>query len=227
MAVGVGPVYWFSKQEVKAAADLKKQKIFVWAGDPVGTETWKDQGFNPVPLSMTDLASSLKTGMVEAFSNLPVYTSALQLHHDAKYMLRLEWSFIMVGVFIRSDKFAKISKEDQDVIWKAMAKSRKDLERKTKFDGEKTLSAMADDGLKIHKPSSEELEGWVSEADRIIPTFKGKLIPKGIYEKFMALKKKSPYAKKKKEKEVLNKAPAKKTIKSKSIEDKSKKIKKG
>ena len=43
-----GQTYWFTKQPVYTPADIKKLKLFTWAGDNTKTEWWKKNGYRPV-----------------------------------------------------------------------------------------------------------------------------------------------------------------------------------
>ena len=147
-SIGVGPVYWFSNKPAKVPDDIKKRKIFVWAGDIKGTQLWKKLGFKPVPLSMVDLASGLKTGMVEAFSNIPVYVSASQLF-EGMHMLKLEWSYILAGFMIRKKTFDRISPHDQKVLLDVIKKMKPRLEQQAKIQNEKALANMKRKVLKF------------------------------------------------------------------------------
>lgn len=204
-SVGVGPVYWFSKDPIQVPADIKKQKIFVWAGDVKGTELWKELGFQPVPLSMVDLASSLKTGMVKAFSNIPVYASAYQLHTVVKHMLKLEWSYILAGFMIRVQTMNKLSNEHKEILENVVNSVKSGLEEQAQIENDKALQAMQKEGLKIYTPNNDQKKIWYAELKKNMHKFQ-KIMPKSIITKFKALKKKSPFAKKK---ETGKKAPIK------------------
>jgi TRAP-type C4-dicarboxylate transport system substrate-binding protein len=54
-----GWVYAFTKQPVKTPAELRRMKLFTAAGDPDTEALYKDFGFNVVPLSLTDMITSL------------------------------------------------------------------------------------------------------------------------------------------------------------------------
>lgn len=189
MPVGVGSIYWFSKKQIKVPSDLKSQKIFVWAGDFEGAKLWKKIGFKPVPLSMINLASGLKTGLVEAFSNLPVYASVYQLHNEVKFMLKMDWSFALAGFLINESVYQKISVEDRKIMMTEFNKARKNLESITKMKDKEALSTMKKQGLTIHIPSKNEKKKWINYNNKYRKDFRGTLIPGHVYDRFMMLKK--------------------------------------
>ena len=61
-----GWVRFFSRAQIQTPADLKKQKMFVWAGDPNTLDSMRDLGFKPVALETNDILPGLKTGLIDA-----------------------------------------------------------------------------------------------------------------------------------------------------------------
>ena len=57
-----GWVNFFSTKPVAVPDDLRKLKLFTWAGDAESVEVWRSAGFNPVPLPSTEIATALQTG---------------------------------------------------------------------------------------------------------------------------------------------------------------------
>ena len=53
--------HFFTKEPVRTPDDMKKLKMFVWAGDDRYVELWKQAGFNPVPLPSTEIATAERT----------------------------------------------------------------------------------------------------------------------------------------------------------------------
>ncbi len=61
-----GWVRFFSKEPVLHPADLKKLKLFVWAGDNQQVDIMKALGYQPVPLETGDILPGLQTGLIDA-----------------------------------------------------------------------------------------------------------------------------------------------------------------
>ena len=57
-----GWVQFFTQKPVATPDDLRKLKLFPWAGDPKTIEIWQSAGFNPVPLPSTELATACRPG---------------------------------------------------------------------------------------------------------------------------------------------------------------------
>ena len=61
-----GWVRFFGKKPFVTPDDLRKLKLFTWAGSPQQVEIYKSAGFNPVPLETADILPGLQTGLIEA-----------------------------------------------------------------------------------------------------------------------------------------------------------------
>ena len=189
MRVGVGPVYWFSRKQIKTPSDLKTQKIFVWSNDFSSSRMWKKLGYQAVPLSMVSLSSSLKTGMVDAFANVPIYALAYQLHNDIKYMLDLEWGYVQGAFVIKSDIFQKkLTAEQRKIVFEVAKNSMKDLKEKINSKNIEALNAMKKDGLVIYKPTQKEKKIWYDYRLKHQEKFRDVLIPSKVYDAFMKLR---------------------------------------
>ena len=83
----VGFVYVFSNKVVKSFADLKVMKPWMWEGDPIAQSAYQAIGVSPVPLSVTDVMTSLQTGMIDAVYSSPYALIALQWFTRVKYAM--------------------------------------------------------------------------------------------------------------------------------------------
>src|SRR5581483_8277188 len=84
-----GWVRFFSKRPVLHPDDLRKQKIFSWAGDAHQFDLWKSSGFSPVALETSDIPQGLLSGNISAVAMPPFFALAGQMDKQAKYMLEL------------------------------------------------------------------------------------------------------------------------------------------
>ncbi len=66
-----GWVHLFSRQPIRGVDDLKKQKLFVWAGDDAQVQQWRKNGFQPVALAATDVAMGFQTRMIDVLPTTP------------------------------------------------------------------------------------------------------------------------------------------------------------
>jgi TRAP-type C4-dicarboxylate transport system substrate-binding protein len=83
----VGFIYVFSNKQVTSFGDLRTMKPWMWEGDPIAQTAYQAIGVSPVPLSITDVMTSLQTGMIDAVYSSPYTLIALQWFTRVKYAM--------------------------------------------------------------------------------------------------------------------------------------------
>src|SRR5687767_7801666 len=78
-----GWVRFFTKEPVVRPADLKKLKLFTWAGDARQVDIYKAAGYQPIPLETNDIITGLRTGMISAVPLPPYVALTAQVHAAA------------------------------------------------------------------------------------------------------------------------------------------------
>jgi TRAP-type C4-dicarboxylate transport system substrate-binding protein len=96
----VGWVRFFSNEAMLRPADLKRMKVFTWAGDPNQTDIMKAAGFNPVPLETDYILTSLQTGQINVVPTPPLIASAGQFYGKTKHMLEINYAPLVGGTVI-------------------------------------------------------------------------------------------------------------------------------
>ncbi len=115
-----GWVHFFTTKPVATPDDLKKLKLFQWAGDPKSLEIWKTAGFNPRPAALADLPMGLSTGLFEACSMSPQVAQIGRYYERAKYMTDLNWALLLGGTVIKKETWAQIPADIRPALLKAM-----------------------------------------------------------------------------------------------------------
>ena len=108
-----GWVYFFTKTPVRSVDELKKTKMFVWAGDDAMVQRWKANGFRPVPLALTDILTGLQTGMIDSYPTTPLLGLTLQWYHQTPYMVGVGLAPLVGGLVITKQAWNKLSEADR------------------------------------------------------------------------------------------------------------------
>ena len=103
-----GWVHFFSKNRFTSLDDLRKMKLFTWAGDADELELWKAAGFKPVPLAATDILMSLQTGLIDAVPTVPLMALWNQYFGLASYMTDVKWAPLVGGTVVSKATWEKI-----------------------------------------------------------------------------------------------------------------------
>ena len=103
-----GWVHFFTQKPVAVPDDLRKLKLFSWAGDAESVEVWRSAGFNPVPLPSTELSTALQTGLVEALGSPPQVAVISQFFTHAQNMTALRWQLLQGATLVAKSTWDKV-----------------------------------------------------------------------------------------------------------------------
>ena len=137
-----GWIHFFTTKPVATPDDLKKLKLFQWAGDPKSLEIWKTAGFNPRPAALADLPTGLSTGLFEACTMSPQVAQIGRYYEKAKYMTDLNWALLLGATVIKKDTWAQIPADIRPALLKAMQDAGAKLQADIRQSGETDVAAM-------------------------------------------------------------------------------------
>ena len=184
--LGWGSAGWvnlFSKQPVHSPDDLKKLKMFVWAGDDDMTQWWKTSGYRPVPLAATDVMTGLTTGMIEALPTTPLYALSLQWYRPAPHMLDLPVAPLIGATVMSKKTWATLSPADQASLRELAKRMQQRLGEAVPPQDQKAIDEMVRRGLKVTKPRNPaEVKAWEQEAARFAATIRQTVVPTDAFD---------------------------------------------
>ncbi len=178
----VGWVHFFSKNPVVKPDDLRKHKLFNYAGDPDGVQAWKKAGFDPVPLSPTELMTALQSGMVDAFTTTPLSAAAYQWFGLAKNMCGMKWAPLIGGVVISTKTWKRIPADIRTELLDSTKKIGVEAQSEIDKADAQAVKIMKEHGLKVNTVSPEIEAQWLSEVQHGFKSFIGKSFNKASYE---------------------------------------------
>jgi len=187
--VDVGWAYWFSTKPVYTPDDLKKTKIFIWAGDYKSAQLYEKHGYQPIPLAMTDVLSGLQTGLITSFGFNPMYALSQQLFGIAGNMLDMKWGNLTAAIVIDVRTWNRIKPEYQKSMLEIAQKIGDGFQKKNRYDSDKAVDVMKEYGLKVNTPTAEQVEEWKALIERMYPDIRGSLIDEKVFDKLMNIKK--------------------------------------
>ena len=177
-----GWVRFFSKKPVAYPEDLKKLKLFTWAGNPEQVVIYKSGGFNPVPLETADIVPGLQTGLIEATPAPPVFALASQIDGRAPHMLELNWAPLIGACIVRRQAWEKIPADTRAKLLEASAAAGKEIKANGRRESDESVAAMEKRGLKVTRVTPEIEAAWRAEAEAVYPKIRGKLVPADVFD---------------------------------------------
>lgn len=191
-----GWVYFFSKQPVKSVGDLKKMKLWVWAGDEKMNELWKANGFHPVPLAATDILTGLQTGMIEALPSIPLGALQLQWFRSSPCMVNLGLAPLVGGTVISAKTWAKISEADRAKVRAACKKTEARLAAIIPDQDRSALAEMKKRGLQVTELTPERAAEFRAVTESFAGKMRGTIVPADVLD--LALRERNAFRAKKK-----------------------------
>lgn len=152
----VGYVYLFTNKPVTKVRDLDGVKMWMWEGDPVAEATFKAFDVKPFPLSITDVLTSLQTGLIDGFYTSPLAAVSLQWFTGVKYMLDFPLTNSMGAVLISKREFDKIPSDLQQILLNDGKKYLQKLTELSRKDNNKSLDVLKKNHITFTKPVSEK-----------------------------------------------------------------------
>lgn len=172
-----GWVRFFSKEPVAHPPELRRLKLFAWAGDSAQADIMKSMGYHPVVLEVADILPGLQTGMVSAVPSTPFWALTLQFYTQANYMLDLNWAPLVGAVVVTRKAWESMSPAGQKALREAGEAAGIELRALSRREDELAVQAMKKRGLKV-QPLTPEIEAeWRQVAEQFYPLIRGRLVP--------------------------------------------------
>ncbi|MDC0234811.1 TRAP transporter substrate-binding protein DctP [Candidatus Marinimicrobia bacterium] len=187
--VDVGWVYWFSNKPVYTPEDLKKLKIFTWAGDYKSGQLYEKHGYQPVPLAITDVLSGLQTGLINTLAFNPMYALSQQLFGIADNMLNMKWGNMTAAIVIDNRTWNRIKPEYQSVMLDISQNIGNGFQKKNRHETNKAIDVMKEYGLTVNTPTPDQVKKWEDLIERMYPDLRGSLIDEVTFDRLMEIKK--------------------------------------
>jgi TRAP-type C4-dicarboxylate transport system substrate-binding protein len=180
--VDAGWVRYFSKEPVLTPDDLRRMKIFVWAGSPDQVAIMRHAGFSPVPLETSDILPGLQTGLINTAPLPPIFALATQVDLRAPNMLDLNWAPLVGACVIKKEIWEKIPTALREPLLTAATQSGKEIRASSRNESNEAIAAMKKRGLQVHQPNPETVEQWRREAEKTYPEIRGRVVPEDIFD---------------------------------------------
>lgn len=162
-----GDIGWarlFSREPVVVMDDLRKQKLFTWAGDPELAEGYKMQGFNIVPLPVPEIFSGLQSGLIDAVYSPPVASLSYQWFGIANNMTELRVLKQIGATVVTLKTWNKIRPGIRDEVLAAAVAAGDNSRQKIRDFENEAIRVMEQHGLAIHTMTPEQAKEWETSA---------------------------------------------------------------
>jgi TRAP-type transport system periplasmic protein len=195
LAKGYVALFWtdsgwsriFSKTRVIHPDDLRKLKVYSWAGNAEQSDVWKAAGFSPVALEFSGIPQGLLSGTISAVPTVPIHALASQLDAQAKYMLEINWGPLVGAAVVHKKSWDRIPPQFRDEMLKVATETGKQVTAAGRAESEQAVAAMVKRGLQVQKVTPEVEAEWRAVIEKIQDKIRGHVVPADAFDEAQRL----------------------------------------
>ncbi|OGQ17909.1 MAG: hypothetical protein A3B70_01965 [Deltaproteobacteria bacterium RIFCSPHIGHO2_02_FULL_40_11] len=200
-----GFVNIYANKPVTTVQDLKSIKIWAWEGDVLVKALADAYGVVPVPLAITDVLTSLQTGLIDSFYAPPLGAIALQWFTKVKYMTNPVMANATGAMIMTQQMFSKLSPEEQKILKRVSEKYSKTIIQATRKDNNDSYAVLSKQGIKFVEAPEQEVKKLQETSLKVQKALTGKLYSQDLLNK--VLKQIEAYRSKQKPKPPVKPSP--------------------
>lgn len=175
-----GWAHIFSAKPVRSVDDLRKVKLFVTAGDDKRVQWWKNNGFQPRPLAVTDILTGLQTGMIDAMVTTPLVTMSMQWYRKIPYMHNLPLGPLLGANVMTKRAWNRLPEESRTALLAAAKDLETQIFSRITEDDATSIRLMEERGLTVVE-SADEAE-WREQIRRFATDMRGDIVPAEAFD---------------------------------------------
>ena len=182
-----GFAHLFSKKRIDTLDSLRESKCWLRSDDVVNEVALKELGVSPIPLALSDVLTSIQTGLIETVYVSPLAGIALQWHPHVRYAVDAPLSNILAALVVQKETFDRISPEDQEVVREICQKHLTKLVDLTRRDNAEAVQVLKGKGVEFLKPSAADRADYEKARDRIAKALTGRMWDEALFRRFQSL----------------------------------------
>lgn len=182
----VGFVNLFSQQPIANVHDLKQMKMWLWEGDPLAEALLAEFGVSPVPLNVTDVLTSLQTGIIDAVYATPYACLSLQWFTRLKYMTPLRVTHAMGAVVVSKKQYEKLKPAQAAAVESIAAEIFGRLNVATRAENAESADVIAERNITRSQVPAASIAGFEATGRQVWERLVGVLYDRPLLEKLVA-----------------------------------------
>ena len=172
-----GFAYIMGNKPLRTQADFAGTKVWAPEGDVITAGVFQNAGIDPVILPISDVYTSLQTGLIDTVGVNMTASIALQWHTKLSHVTDMPL-LALVGTMVVSEKaFSKISADDQAIVRRVMKETYAAMDKQNAIDEESARKALESNGMTFVQLTDAEKATWQQLADATLK----QLADQGVY----------------------------------------------
>jgi TRAP-type C4-dicarboxylate transport system substrate-binding protein len=190
-----GWVHVFSRTPVARLDELRKLKLFTWAGNTDELELWKANGFNAISMPATDIVFGLANKLIDAVPTTPLYAEWNQCFTMAKYMSDIKWAPLVGATIVSKAAWERVPAASRDAMLKAARDAGEEMRTGIRSMGDKAIAQMTagmpgktSQKLTVVHVDDAARADWQKQTEAAYPKIRGKLVPPDLFDEVQRLR---------------------------------------
>jgi len=185
----IGFVYTFSQEPITSLESAQAQKWWQWEDDPLSKAMFDAFGITPVPLSFTDVMTSLSTKLIDTASITPYGAVAFHWFDRFDYMSEYPVTNVQGATIVSKRIWNKVSPESQEKILSICQPYFDRLSEKSREQDKKSIEVLKKSGIEIVRfdPESGTLEFVLETSKKARENLVGKLYSQELLDRTLSL----------------------------------------
>lgn len=155
-----GFAYLMSNSPLRTSDDVRSKKVWMPEGDVMSETIFTKGQVQPIALPISDVYTSLQTGLIDTLAVNASSAIALQWHTKLNYATDYPLVFLFGMLVVDERAFKGISAADQQVVRTAMAAAFKAMDTQNEKDEQGAREALQQNGLEFVALSEADKEAW-------------------------------------------------------------------
>ena len=176
-----GFIYVFSTFPISNLSDVEGKKFWVWEGHNLAEEIAKKvkekYSVEPVPVEITNLPASLKSGKMDMFYLTPYATLAFGIHSKAKYMVKTPITYSFGGLVVNLKFWNSLPKDIQNIISEIAKQKMNELSSIVRKENDTALKVLLSKGMRMIDLDEQSLKDFEDTLLTLHDSLAGKLYP--------------------------------------------------
>lgn len=155
-----GPIYIYSKKQVNTIPALQNSKPYILPGDIISEMLFKELKTTPIPVQISDILTSLKTGQIDTVFSPPYALLAMQWAPSVTYATDFIITFMVGSVMVDAKMFESMPKEYQELMEKLFREKIDVLKYNVRRDNAAAQDALRKSGIKFIEVPKDQSDAF-------------------------------------------------------------------
>jgi len=183
----VGWVHFFTNKALRSTADISGVKMWVWEGDPLAEATFKAFDVPAIPLPITEVYTSLQTGLIDGVYASPMAAMATQWFTRVKFMSSTPMTNAIGAVLVSKRMFSRLSAPHQTILREEGKRLMQQLITQSRKDNVESITLMSKVKLQVVDLTESGVQEFQQGGMAVYGELAGQLFPQALLDRITAI----------------------------------------